>query len=121
MLVSSSNPDDVAVRSAPAHGTAAFDAVTAALSEAQDLTDLLNRVLDAVMHVSGVDGGSIFLFDEHTRDLRLLVHRGVSQAFADAFAADPGPTLRAIAATPTGAVVSADLAEQQARRPELAA
>lgn len=118
MLVNTRIP---AQAEALARRLAILDAVTTALGESLELDALLLRALDLALEITGVDGGGIFLFDEDSRDLRLMVHRGVSSATAAGFAANPGPTLRAIAADPTAASIVRDISTIDLRRPELEA
>src|SRR5688500_4771589 len=64
---------------------ALLDAVTDALIEESDLDGVLRRTLDAVLEITGVSGGGVFLFDERSGDLHLVVHRGVSDRLATSF------------------------------------
>lgn len=98
---------------------AILDAVTTAIAEALDLPDLLDRALATVLEVAGVDGGSIFLVDEITADLRLAVHRGVGHRIVASFTANPGDTLRAMSADPHAPVVVQEFAPGR-HRPEIA-
>jgi GAF domain-containing protein len=60
---------------------AALYAVTAAVSGSFDIEDILLKGLDAVLEVSGMDGGYIQFLDGTPPKLVLRVHRGMSQSF----------------------------------------
>ena len=96
-----------------------LDAVTTAISEPLELPDLLDRALNTVLELTGVDGGGVFLFDEHTHDLHLTVHKGVSRELVDSFSANPGQVLRGLAGDPNAAVIVRELAGRS-YRPEVA-
>lgn len=53
------------------------------LSESSDLNEILKISLDAVITVSGMDSGGIYLIDDITGDLLLKVHHGLSKDFVD--------------------------------------
>jgi signal transduction histidine kinase len=88
---------------------AVLDTVTSALSEATDLAGLLERTLDTALEITGVSGGGVFLFDEHTHDLRLVIHRGVSDHLAASYLENPGDTLRALATDPNAPLIVREL------------
>jgi hypothetical protein len=84
---------------------ALLDAVTNALTEESDLPSVLRRTLDAVIEISGVTGGGIFLLDEETGDPRLVIHRGTSENLARSFETNPSRTVRALATDPDATLV----------------
>ncbi len=51
------------------------------LSYVTELRKALEYVLDAVLQVEGIDSGGIYLVDEQTMDVNLVVHRGFSNEF----------------------------------------
>src|SRR5215217_8911166 len=99
------NPGDLARR------LALLEAVTAALGEDLDLTGLLDRVLATVRDVTGVSGGGIFLFEERTGELRLVVHQGISDEMAASFAENPGERLRRLAVDPRAPLIVQNLTD----------
>ena len=48
-------------------------------SRTLDIEELLDNVLDKVLHVTGFSAGGIFLFDQHTKKVVLKAHRGVTE------------------------------------------
>jgi len=54
-----------------------------ALSSDDNLSDALERVLEATCRIAGIDCGSLHLVDEATGDVHLATHRGLSPAFAE--------------------------------------
>lgn len=55
-----------------------------ALCEKYGMKEILSSILEAVFRVKGIDCGGIYLFDEESNDLKLMVHRGVSTKFINA-------------------------------------
>lgn len=55
-----------------------------ALGSTSDFTEALDLVLEATMQTGGIDSGGIYLLDESSGGLCLVVHRGVSPRFAEA-------------------------------------
>jgi PAS domain-containing protein len=51
------------------------------LASTSDLMEGLKASLDAVLQISGLDSGGIYLFDETGQLLSLIVHRGLSDEF----------------------------------------
>ncbi len=47
-------------------------------SKTLDISELLGNVIDKVLHATGFNAVGIFLFDQHTRKVVLMAHRGVS-------------------------------------------
>jgi signal transduction histidine kinase/putative methionine-R-sulfoxide reductase with GAF domain len=88
---------------------AILDAVTVAISEAEDLHGLLARALSTLMDITGVDGGGVFLVDEATGDLRLAVHQGADEGLVRSFQSTPSKRLRELAADPSNAVIVRDI------------
>ncbi len=86
-----------------------FDALTTALSEPVDLTELLIRALTTVLDIDGVDGGALFLLDSRTDALTLTCHKGLGPGVVDSLTADPGPVLSNVAASADPAVVVKDI------------
>jgi diguanylate cyclase (GGDEF)-like protein len=48
-------------------------------SRTLDIAELLDNVIDKVLHVTGFSAVGIFLFDQHARKVVLMAHRGVSK------------------------------------------
>ncbi len=63
---------------------AAVNAVATAITQTLPLRALLEKALDQVLRVTGVDAGSIFLLHEDTRALVLEAQRGTAPAAAQA-------------------------------------
>ena len=55
------------------------------LTAMSDLTATLNEALDATMELQGADFGDIRLYDEATRTLKIVAHRGLGQEFLNRF------------------------------------
>jgi two-component system, cell cycle sensor histidine kinase and response regulator CckA len=53
------------------------------LNNTYDLKEGLALCLDAAIEVSELDCGGIYLFDEGTADLKMIVHKGLSREFVD--------------------------------------
>jgi signal transduction histidine kinase len=62
------------------------NAVARAVNQSLDLADILNLALDAVLRLTAVDAGAIFLRQELLGRLELLAHRGFSAEAARAVA-----------------------------------
>ena len=88
---------------------ASLDAIAVALSGAGNLDELLERALSAVIDVTAVDMGGIFLVDEHTGDVRLAASHGLSEAVVDSFRRNPGDRVRRFLAGPASATIVSDL------------
>jgi len=54
-----------------------------AIGSTSNLDDVLNRFLEAVLQIEGIDSGGVYLADIHTGDLDVVTHRGLSQEFVD--------------------------------------
>lgn len=52
-----------------------------ALSSTSGLTEVLEQVLQAILHLEGIDCGGIYLVDWHSGNLDLVIHQGFSPAF----------------------------------------
>jgi GAF domain-containing protein len=59
----------------------ALDAIAALVNRSADLNEILNNALATMLKVTGTDGGGIFVLDEETKDLRLVVHSDLSPEF----------------------------------------
>ena len=53
------------------------------LANVDDLLEGLNFCLEACLQVSGMDCGGIYLFDDTTGNLNLMVHKGLSKDFVN--------------------------------------
>jgi signal transduction histidine kinase len=62
----------------------ALHAVATAVTLPMHLNELLLTALDKVLHVTGVDVGSVYLLSEETGGLELRAHRGASEQVAQA-------------------------------------
>lgn len=51
------------------------------LSSVHDVKEALRHILDAGLQIEGVDCGGIYLVDEKTRSIDLVVHKGIGHAF----------------------------------------
>lgn len=51
------------------------------LASTDDLKECLTLSLEAARQISGMDSGGIYLFDEVTKDLNLIVYRGMNEEF----------------------------------------
>ncbi len=54
-----------------------------AIGSTSSLDDVLNRLLEAVLKIEGIDSGGVYLADIHTGDLDIVTHSGLSQNFVD--------------------------------------
>jgi PAS domain S-box-containing protein len=57
--------------------------LTLSLSRESDLNPILKICLDAAIKVSGMDSGGLYLLDDKTGNLNLMVHTGLSSEFVD--------------------------------------
>ncbi len=62
---------------------AALNAIAAAASSSLNLQEVLERALDKVLAVAGVDTDAIYLLDQHAEKLVLTAYRGVPKEIAD--------------------------------------
>ncbi|MGH7768516.1 MAG: GAF domain-containing protein, partial [Candidatus Binatia bacterium] len=94
---------------------AALYAVTAAVSGSFDIEQILLKGLDAVLEVTGMDGGYIKFLDGNPPRLVLKAHRGMSQSFVAKTREEirPGGKTQQIIATKQ-AVVLEDIAPDHA-------
>ncbi len=60
----------------------ALNAITATLNQSPDLDHILNKTMDKVLEVMGIDGGWVQLLDEDSGVLSLVAQRGFSQEMA---------------------------------------
>jgi PAS domain S-box-containing protein len=56
------------------------------LSSSLGVRDLLSRVLDEVIRIEGIDAGGIYIVNERSGDIELIVHKGLPDHIAGAFA-----------------------------------
>jgi GAF domain-containing protein len=68
---------------------AALSAIAAELVLQQPLPTLLDRALDLIVPLLGLEGGTVRLLDQHTNELRLVAHRGFEQDYVDAAGCTP--------------------------------
>jgi PAS domain S-box-containing protein len=54
-----------------------------ALNSISDLNEALGLILDAALKVDGIDGGAVYIIDESTGGLDMLLHKGLSERFAE--------------------------------------
>jgi PAS domain S-box-containing protein len=59
--------------------------LSSALLIENDLTAMLNRVLEACMQLLGTDKGSVQLYDEREQSLKIVAQRGFDEVFLDHF------------------------------------
>lgn len=59
-----------------------LNAVATTVNQSLDLEDILNKTLDEILRLTGVDVGAIFLQKEMVGNLELLAHRGLSEEAA---------------------------------------
>jgi diguanylate cyclase (GGDEF)-like protein len=62
---------------------AALNAISATVSSSLNLQEILDRVLDKVLEVTGVEVGYMYLLEQRTEELVLATYRGVAEEFAD--------------------------------------
>ena len=66
---------------------------SAYLTASSDLASILYDILDATIELQGADFGNVQLYDEPTRTLKIVAHRGLVQGFLEYFATvDAGET-----------------------------
>ena len=53
------------------------------LSSVSDLKEALDLILDAALRIDGIDGGAVYIVDESTGCLDMLVHEGLSDRFVE--------------------------------------
>ena len=59
-----------------------LNAVATTVNQSLDLEDILDRTLDEILRLTGIDVGAIFLQKEMVGNLELLAHRGLSEEAA---------------------------------------
>jgi PAS domain S-box-containing protein len=62
---------------------ATLNAIAATVSSSLNLQEILDRALDKILEVAGVEVGSIYLLDQQAKELVLATYRGVPKKFAD--------------------------------------
>ena len=60
---------------------AALNAIAVTMGQSLNLDEILNDTLDKVLEVLGVEVGSILLINKETKNLKVAVHRGMSEKF----------------------------------------
>jgi len=61
----------------------AINTIASTVSRSLDLKEMLDRALDSVLNLVGVEVGSMYVLDNQTEELVLVAYRGVSEEFAD--------------------------------------
>jgi PAS domain S-box-containing protein len=61
---------------------AAINFVADAINRTVDLREIADNALHAILSVTGLDAGSVYVWTHDEQALRLFAHRGVSEAFA---------------------------------------
>jgi PAS domain S-box-containing protein len=51
------------------------------LSAISDLNEALGLILDAALRIDGIDGGAVYIVDESTGSVNMLLHKGLSERF----------------------------------------
>jgi len=62
---------------------ATLNAIAATVSSSLNLQEILDRALDKMLEVAGVEVGSIYLLDQQAKELVLATYRGVPKEFAN--------------------------------------
>ncbi|MCW6511464.1 GAF domain-containing protein [Lichenifustis flavocetrariae] len=60
-------------------------ALSTPLTAMSDLTAILNEALEAIMELQGADFGNIRFYDDATKTLKIVAHRGLGQEFLNRF------------------------------------
>ncbi len=63
----------------------ALNAMAAIVNESLDVDEILNRAMDEVLRLIGVEAAAMLLLDEEAGELELVAHRGISDEFVQAF------------------------------------
>jgi signal transduction histidine kinase len=63
-----------------------LNAIAQTANQSLDLGEILNRALDEVLRLAGVDAGAVFLREDSLGGLQLLAHRGLSESAANLIA-----------------------------------
>lgn len=79
--------------------------ITTAVVESADVTELLERVLDALLELTGATVGVVFLLLETEQELKLAVQRGGSEQALASLEAELGSATRRLAQDPDATVV----------------
>lgn len=53
------------------------------LSSINDQKEAIEQILDAALKIAGMDEGGVYVVDKSTGDLNLMLHKGLSQTFAE--------------------------------------
>ncbi len=62
---------------------AALNAIAATVASSLNLQEILDRALDKVLEISGVEVGTMYLLDQQAQELVLATYRGLPEEFAD--------------------------------------
>ncbi len=54
-----------------------------ALNSISDLNEALGLILDAALKVDGIDGGAVYIMDESTGSVDMILHKGLSERFVE--------------------------------------
>jgi PAS domain S-box-containing protein len=63
----------------------ALNAMAAIVNESLDVDEILNRAMDEVLRLVGVEAAAMLLLDELAGDLVMVAHRGIGDEFVQAF------------------------------------
>jgi PAS domain S-box-containing protein len=63
----------------------AFNAMATIISQSLDMEQTLNRAIDEVLRLVGIEAAGFYLLDETAGELKLAIHRGVSEEFVQTF------------------------------------
>ena len=58
-----------------------LNAISASISRETSLDRILEHALDWVLHVTGAESGTVFLYNEDVRELNLVASKGLSERF----------------------------------------
>jgi len=64
------------------------------LCRTDNLTDALDRILKAVVHLAGIDSAGVYLIDSEDGDLNLSSNQGLSAQFIQEFVSDDSANMR---------------------------
>ena len=64
------------------HRLSSLNSMFVALNKSLDLETIMANALDHTLKLTSMDAGAIYLVDEHTRELELVAHKGISKEVA---------------------------------------
>lgn len=64
------------------HRLSTLNSMSVALNRSLDLETILANALDHTLKLTAMEAGAIYLIDEHTRELELAAHKGISREVA---------------------------------------